>query len=97
MEVEPVGIAAVAQGPVHDDGVASYALGQGHLHHKIAAHCTKVWEGLSDWEGNSDAVEDKDKDKMDQGCEEEASDEEVDQAEGDNQEEGWEGIADDDM
>jgi hypothetical protein len=93
MEVEPVGIAAVVRGPAHDDGVAAYTLGQAHLHHKIAAHCTKVWEGLSDWEGNSDAVEGE----MNLGCEEEASDEEVDQAEGDNQEEGWEGIVDNDM
>jgi hypothetical protein len=97
MEVEPVGIAAVARGPAHDDGVAAYALGQAHLHRKMAAHCTKVWEGLSDWEGNSEAVEDEDEEEMNQGREEEASDEEIDQAEGDDQEEGWEGIVDDDM
>jgi hypothetical protein len=96
LEVEPVGIAAIAQGPAHSEGVAAYALGQAHLHREMAAHCTKVWAGLSDWEGNSEAVED-DEEEMNLGREEEPSDEEIDQAEGDNQEEGWEGIADDDM
>jgi hypothetical protein len=48
----------------------------------------KVWDGLSDWEGNSEAVEDEDEEEMNQGCEEEASNEEIDQAERDHQEEG---------
>jgi hypothetical protein len=95
LEVKPVGIAAIAQGLAHSDGVAAYALGQAHLHCKMAAHCTKVWAGLSDWEGNSEAVEDDE--EMNLGCKEEPSDEEIDQAEGDDQEEGWEGIADNNM
>jgi len=74
--------------------VAAYALGQAHMHCEMAAQCVTVWAGCQAWEGNDFTVEDEDE-KMNEGCEQEASDEEIDLAEGDDQEEGWEGIADD--
>ena len=77
----------------HPIGIAAYALGKAHMYHEMAAQCVTVWAGYPDWEGNDFTVEEEDE-KMNEGCEQEASDEEIDLAEGDDQEEGWEGIAD---
>lgn len=82
----------------HAEGIAAYAQDQANLHRRMAAHCICVWSGIREWEAAASIANDDELgEEQNQGREEAASDEEVEMAEGDNQEEGWEGIADDDI
>ena len=53
-----------------------------------------VWAGFPNWAGNIVILEDEDE-EMNQGNEQEANDKERVLAEGEDQEEGWEGIVED--
>jgi hypothetical protein len=64
----------------------------------MAAHCTDIWRGIRGEEGQLGGNGDEDmENEQVAGREDAPSDEEIEMAEGDNQEEGWEGVADDDI
>jgi hypothetical protein len=64
----------------------------------IAAHCTDIWRGIRGEEEQlgGDGDEEMENEQV-AGREDAPSDKEIEMAEGDNQEEGWEGVADDDI
>lgn len=90
----------VAISSSHAEGIAAYAHDQANLHRKMAAHCIEVWGGIEEREGMASGLvpgnDDQDEER-ELAREEAPSDEEVEMAEGDNQEEGWEGIEDDNI